>query len=51
MCELALELKMPVGELGQRMSNQELCVMWPQFFAWRRRAEEREANKQQSRRR
>jgi hypothetical protein len=51
MCELALELKMPVGELGQRMSNQELCVMWPQFFAWRRRAEEREANKQQSKRR
>ena len=29
MCELALEMNMPVGELGQRMSNYELCVVGP----------------------
>ena len=32
LAELALELKMPVGELGQRMSNYELTVFWPCFF-------------------
>ena len=32
LAELALELKMPVGELGQRMSNHELTVFWPCFF-------------------
>ena len=41
-CELALELRMPVSELGQRMSAHELCVVWPAFFAWRARARARE---------
>ena len=49
-CELALELKMPVGELGQRMSLHELAVVWPAFFDYRRRQNEREAEKQQGRR-
>lgn len=49
MCELALELHMPVGELGQRMSNYELCVMWPLFFEYRRRDAEREAEKKRRR--
>ncbi len=40
-CELALELGMPVGELGRRMSAHELTVVWPEFFAWRRREAER----------
>ena len=35
--ELALELKMPVSELGQRMSNYELNVFWPAFFASKER--------------
>lgn len=47
--ELALELKMPVSELGQRMSNYELCVMWPAFFAERARHEQAEAQKRASR--
>jgi hypothetical protein len=33
-CQLALELHMPVGELGQRMSAHELGVVWPAYFAW-----------------
>jgi hypothetical protein len=45
LCELALELKMPVGELGSRMSAHELTVVWPQFFAWRRREAERQAER------
>jgi hypothetical protein len=32
LCELALELKMPVGELAERMSAHELTVVWPAFF-------------------
>ncbi len=40
--ELALELGMPVGELCQRMSNHELTVEWPLFFAVRKREQERE---------
>lgn len=31
--ELARELKMSVTELGQRMSNWELSVFWPAYFA------------------
>lgn len=31
--ELALQLRMPVGELGNRMSNYELNVLWPAYFA------------------
>lgn len=46
-CELALELKMTVGEIaygrGTPMSLHELCVIWPQFFDWRRRDAERQA--------
>lgn len=38
--ELALELKMPVGEMCQRMSAHELGVLWPAFFEWRRQQEE-----------
>jgi hypothetical protein len=30
--ELALELKMPVGEMSSRMSAHELAVSWPAFF-------------------
>lgn len=41
-CELALEMKMPLGELGARMSNHELCVVWPAFFAERERVRELE---------
>jgi hypothetical protein len=44
--ELALELRMPVGELGQRMSLHELTVAWPAFFAYRQRVREREDAKQ-----
>lgn len=50
MCELALQLKMPVGELADRMSAHELCVVWPAFFAYRRREAEREAEKSRGRR-
>ena len=42
MCELALELHMPVGELGDRMSAHELCVVWPAYFAYRHRKDERD---------
>jgi hypothetical protein len=49
MCELALELKMSVGELGFRMSAHELSVMWPAYFAWREREREREENRQDRR--
>jgi hypothetical protein len=47
--ELALEMKMPVGELGQRMSNYELCVFWPAYFAQKHRHDEAEARKRESR--
>lgn len=48
-CQLALELKMPVGELGTRMSNYELCVLWPAFFQWREGARQREQERASSR--
>ena len=41
LCELALELKMPVSELGARMSAHELTVIWPAFFRARAREQER----------
>lgn len=41
LCELALELGMPVGELTERMSAHELSVIWPAFFRARRREQER----------
>ena len=50
MHELALEMGMPVGELGRRMSLHELTVQWPQFFAVRRREAERQKRKQEGRR-
>lgn len=43
LCELALEMGMPVSELGQRMSNYELCVLWPAY----RQAQYEEAEIQQ----
>ena len=51
MHELALELRMPVGELGQRMSVHELTVAWPAFFQYRERERQRaeEARKQRRR--
>jgi hypothetical protein len=50
LCELALEMRMPIGELGRRMSNYELTVVWPLFFAARRREQEREVERQHQRR-
>lgn len=44
--ELALELKMPVGEMCNRMSAHELTVLWPEFFAYRHRQAERDATAQ-----
>jgi hypothetical protein len=41
-CMLALELHMPVGELGSRMTAHELTVVWPAFFRWRELVQERE---------
>jgi nucleoside-diphosphate-sugar epimerase len=41
MCELALELHMPISELGERMSAHELTVIWPEFFRYRERERER----------
>jgi hypothetical protein len=45
---------MPVGELGERMSNYELTVTWPAYFqqrdAMRREAEEAEQAKRGGRR-
>lgn len=42
---------MPVGELGERMSDYELTVIWPQFFAYRAREAERQKQKAENRRR
>ena len=46
-CELALDLKMPIGELGRRMSNYELCVVWPNYYRYRQRVRVREERRQQ----
>lgn len=43
-CELALELGIPVGELGRRMSAHELAVVWPAFFQYREREAQRRAD-------
>jgi hypothetical protein len=51
LCELALEMRMPVGELGDRMSAHELTVVWPAYFAYRHRDAERQAERQASARR
>lgn len=54
MCELALEMHMTLGELsygrGTPMSNYELCVVWPAFFAERARLQQIEIAKQEQRR-
>lgn len=49
MCELALELRMPVGELGRRMSLHELYVIWPAYFEYRERVAAREQAKSKGR--
>lgn len=48
-CELALELHMPVGELGHRMSAHELAVVWPAYFRVRAEARQREEDQQAGR--
>ncbi len=45
-CELALELKMSLSEMGQRMSAHELAVTWPAYYAHRQRVRDREEEKQ-----
>lgn len=47
--ELALELKMPVGEMCQRMSAHELTVLWPEFFAYRGREQKRQNDRARKR--
>ena len=42
---LALALRMPVSELGTRMSAWELNVFWPAYFQWEATAREREESK------
>lgn len=49
--ELALELKMPVGEMCERMSLHELTVEWPAYFAYRARAAARQRDEEEHRRR
>lgn len=49
MCELALELRMPVGELTQRMSAHELGVLWPMYFQYVDRKAKRDEMKQAAR--
>lgn len=46
-CELALELGMPVGEMLERMSLHELTVIWPQFFRSRRAVEKWQRKEQE----
>lgn len=45
--ELALEMKMPVGEMCERMSAHELTVLWPAYFAYRNRDAERQREAQE----
>lgn len=46
LAELALELKMPISEIGSRMSNYELTVIWPAFFTERARHQRAEQERQ-----
>jgi hypothetical protein len=48
MCELAELLGMPVSEVGDRMSNYELNVTWPAYFAAKRRIAQHEADRARS---
>jgi hypothetical protein len=47
--ELALELKMPVGEMCERMSAAELSRDWPLYFAYRSREAQRQEQNQSQR--
>lgn len=47
LCQLALELKMSIKDIGERMSAHELAVTWPAYFKWRAMAQEREQEKQE----
>lgn len=49
LAELALEMKMPVGELGQRMSNWELTVFWPAYYRQKAIHDKAEAEKREGR--
>ncbi len=49
--ELALELRMPVGELYDRMSLHELTVRWPMYFGYRRRVQKEQQQEQDRQRR
>ena len=49
MFELAEHLHMPVGELGRRMSNHELTVLWPAYFASKARSQATEDEKKRGR--
>jgi hypothetical protein len=54
MCELAVKLGMPIGELGERMSNHELNVVWPAYLQYeqdQREAAQEKANQQKGGRR
>jgi hypothetical protein len=45
LCQLALSLGMPIGEMCDRMSAHELSVVWPAFYRWQETERERqEAN-------
>lgn len=44
--ELAIELGMTVGEIGDRMSAHELTVLWPAYFGYRHREAKRQADRQ-----
>lgn len=50
LCQLALELKMSLRDLGERMSAHELCVVWPQYFKWRQMTQERNEQKAEAER-
>lgn len=51
LCELALELGMSVSELehgrGTPMSLHELTVVWPAYWAYKSREQERQAAEQE----
>lgn len=46
LCELALEMGMPVSEMCSRMSAHELCVIWPAYYGVKRREAKREQDEQ-----
>lgn len=51
LCELALELKMPVGELGERMSAHELHAIWPAYYRHKHRENKRAQEKAEAKKR